>query len=54
MVEDGLLSSANIFTALVGMDGAMDDISVFCPASTKQQQWLAYCCCKKVMLVSLI
>jgi hypothetical protein len=34
MVEDGLLSSANISAALLGMDGAMDDIPLFCPAST--------------------
>jgi hypothetical protein len=52
MVEDGLLSSANISAALLGMDGAMEDIPLFCSAST--QVWLAYHCSKKLMLVSLI
>jgi hypothetical protein len=52
MVQDGLLSSANISAVLLGMDGAMDDIPLFCPAST--QEWRAYHCCKKLMLVSLI
>ena len=53
MVEDGLLlSSANISAALLGMDGAMDEIPLFCPAST--QAWQAYHCSKKLMLVSSI
>jgi hypothetical protein len=52
MIENGLLSSANISAALLGMDGAMDDIPLFCPAST--QVWRAYHCSKKLMLVSLI
>jgi hypothetical protein len=52
MVEDGFLSSANISAALLCMDGAMDDIPLFCPAST--QEWRAYHCSKKLMLVSLI
>jgi hypothetical protein len=52
MVEDGLVSSANISAVLLGMDGAMDDIPLFCPAS--MQAWLAYHCSKKLMLVSLI
>jgi hypothetical protein len=33
------------------MDGAMDNISLFCPAS--MQAWTAYHCCKKLLLVSL-
>ena len=52
MDEDRLLSSANISAALLGMDGAMEDIPLFCPAST--QVWWAYHCSKKLMLVSLI
>jgi hypothetical protein len=52
-VENGLLSSANISTVVLGMDGAMDDISLFCPASTQVWQALAYHCRKKLMLVSL-
>jgi hypothetical protein len=57
MIEDGLLSSANISAVLLGMDGAMDANPLLCPAST--QEWLAYhCstyhCSKKLMLVSLI
>ena len=52
MIEDGLLSAANISAALFGMDGAMDDIPLFCPAS--MQAWWAYHCSKKLMLVSLI
>jgi hypothetical protein len=51
MIEDGLLSAANISAALLGMDGAMDDIPLFCPAST--QAWRAYHCSEKLMLVSL-
>jgi hypothetical protein len=55
MVEDWLLSSANIPAALLGMYGAMDDIPLFCPASTQVwQAWRAYHCSKKLMLVSLI
>ncbi len=52
MDEDRLLSSANISAALLGMDGAMKDIPLFCPAST--QVWWAYHCSKKLMLVSMI
>ena len=48
MVEDGFLSSANISAALLCMDGAMDDIPLFCPAST--QAWRAYHCSKKLSL----
>ena len=57
MRDDGLLSrcfhrSANISAALLGIDGAMDDIPLFYPAST--QAWRAYHCSKKLMLLSLI
>jgi hypothetical protein len=45
MVEYWLLLFANIFVVLLGMDGAMDDIPFFCPAST--QVWLAYHSSKK-------
>ena len=55
MDEDRLLSSANISAALLGMDGAMEDIPLFCPASTQVwRAWRAYHCSKKLMLVSLI
>jgi hypothetical protein len=52
MIEDGLLSSANISAVLLGMDGAMDANPLLCTAST--QEWLAYHYSKKLMLVSLI
>jgi hypothetical protein len=48
MRDDGLLSSSNISAVLLGMDGAMDDIPLFCPAST--QAWRAYHCSKKLSL----
>jgi hypothetical protein len=52
MVEDWLFSSANISIVLLGMDGAMDDIPLLYPASA--QEWRAYHCSKKLILVSLI
>jgi hypothetical protein len=53
MRGDGLLSSANISAALFGMDGAMDDIPLFCRRASTQA-WRTYHCRKKLMLVSLI
>ena len=50
MVEDGLVSSANISAALLGMDGARDGIPLFSPAGV--QAWRAYRCSKLVSLVS--
>ena len=52
MGADGLVSSANISAALLGMDGAMDDIPLFSPAGV--QAWRAYHCRKRQMLVSLV
>ena len=51
MGEDGLVSSANISAALLGMDGAMDDIPLFSPSGV--QAFRAYHCRKRQMLVSL-
>jgi hypothetical protein len=53
MAKDRLVSATNITLALLGMpvDGAMNDIPVFCLAST--QMWLAYHCSKKLIMVLL-
>jgi hypothetical protein len=52
MIEDGLLSAANLSAALLGMDDAMDDIPFFSPAGV--HAWRAYHCSKRQTLVSLV